>query len=188
MLSCSRLILYYEWIILDVVSGYVAPVSHQKMNVFLRTIIPTDHVFLYKYHIFISNNYSLKNNSNHSDVWSFSQIDLYIYVQYTGSIVELPTCTVRPAYSEFFFFLKFLEDTSPFSGALFWTSDDVSSGFQSQSGSPYLRASSRACNGIIRFTSGATPADHLAAKNIRIYNYIHRHQFIVSSAVLTELF
>ena len=37
-------------------------------------------------------------------------------------------------------FLKFLEDVSPFCGAtdtLFWTSGDVSSGFQSQSGQPY---------------------------------------------------
>ena len=39
------------------------------------------------------------------------------------------------------FFLKFLLDTCPFVGPLiplFWTSGDVSSGFQSQSGQPHL--------------------------------------------------
>ena len=65
------------------------------------------------------------------------------------------------------FFKKILENVSPFCGATdtqFWTSGDVSSGFQSQSGQPY------SCfdGGIhvtcsIRFTSGVTPADLLVA-------------------------
>ena len=44
---------------------------------------------------------------------------------------------------------------------LLWTSGDVYPGFQSQGGSPHLRASSPVCNRFLRFTSGATPADHL---------------------------
>ena len=36
------------------------------------------------------------------------------------------------------FFKKNLVDTCPFIGPLFWTSGDVSSGFQSQSGQSYL--------------------------------------------------
>ena len=46
---------------------------------------------------------------------------------------------------------------------LFWTSDGVCSGFQSQGGSPHLHALSPACNGILRFTAGATSADLLVA-------------------------
>ena len=46
---------------------------------------------------------------------------------------------------------------------LFWTFGDVSPGFQSQRGSPHMRASSLVYNGIIRFTSGVTPADLLVA-------------------------
>ena len=83
-----------------------------------------------------------------------------IYVQYTGSMIELERIqsVLLTAKS---FFLNFLENVSPFCGA---TDTSV-------------------------LDSGATPTDHLAAKNIRIYNYIHRHQFIVSSAaLLTELF
>ena len=41
----------------------------------------------------------------------------------------------------FFFYKKILEDISPFCGATdtpVWTSSDVSSGLQSQSGQPYL--------------------------------------------------
>ena len=45
----------------------------------------------------------------------------------------------------FFFKINFLKDTSPFCGAtniyLFWTSGNVSSGLQSQSGSPAICAS-----------------------------------------------
>ena len=44
---------------------------------------------------------------------------------------------------------------------LFWTSGYVCPGFQSQVGSPCLGALLPACNRILRFTSGATPADLL---------------------------
>ena len=43
-------------------------------------------------------------------------------------------------FSIFLFFKQFLEDINPFCGPLillFWTSSDVSSMFQSQSGQPY---------------------------------------------------
>ena len=49
---------------------------------------------------------------------------------------------------------------------LFWTSGDVSSGFQSQSGFCLIRTWQRRTSSItrsLRFTSGATPADLLAA-------------------------
>ena len=46
----------------------------------------------------------------------------------------------------------------------FWTSGDAGPGFQSQGRFPRLHASSPACNGFLRFTSGATPADLLAAE------------------------
>ena len=46
---------------------------------------------------------------------------------------------------------------------LFWTSGDVCPGFQSQVGSPCLHASLPKCTRILRFTSGATPAEVLAA-------------------------
>ena len=45
---------------------------------------------------------------------------------------------------------------------LFWTPGDICPGFQSQSGSPFLHALLNAHNKILRFTSGATPADLLA--------------------------
>ena len=47
---------------------------------------------------------------------------------------------------------------------LFWTSDDVRPRFQSQGGSPPLPASLPVCNRILRFTSGATPADLLMVR------------------------
>ena len=46
-------------------------------------------------------------------------------------------------------FLKFLEDMGPFCGSLmtlFWTSGDVSCGFQSQSGRPYSSTYLQTCN------------------------------------------
>ena len=49
---------------------------------------------------------------------------------------------------------------------LFWTSGDVSSGFQSQSGFCLIRTWQRRTNNVthsLRFTSGTTPADLLAA-------------------------
>ena len=46
---------------------------------------------------------------------------------------------------------------------LFWTSDDICHGFQIQDEFPHQHASSPACNGFLRFTSGVTPADLLAA-------------------------
>ena len=69
----------------------------------------------------------------------------------------------------FLFFLKFLLDTCPFVGPLiplFWTSGDVSSGFQSQSGFCLIQT----CGGVrnihsLRFTSGAT---HLPVYNASI--------------------
>ena len=59
-----------------------------------------------------------------------------------------------------FFFQKYFGGQS-FLWGLFWTSDDVYLGFQSQGGSPCLRVSLPSC--ILRFTSGVTPADLLAA-------------------------
>ena len=66
------------------------------------------------------------------------------------------------------FFKNFLENISPFVGPLiplFWTSGDVSSGFQSQNGQPYLHLLGGGIYVICfpRFTSGVTPADLLAA-------------------------
>ena len=56
---------------------------------------------------------------------------------------------------------------SPFCGALiplFWTSGDVSSGLQSQSGQPYLHlAQAYVLHIHLSFNYGATPADLLAA-------------------------
>ena len=45
--------------------------------------------------------------------------------------------------------------------SLFWTSGDIWPGFQSQGGFPSLYASLPACNGFLKFTSGATPANLL---------------------------
>ena len=55
---------------------------------------------------------------------------------------------------------------SPFCGLLiplFWTSGNICPGFQSQGRSLRLHTSSPAHNGFLRFTSGVTPADLLAA-------------------------
>ena len=66
-------------------------------------------------------------------------------------------------------FKKNLEDISPFVGSLiplFWTSGEICPGFQSQGGPInciYIIWISPACNGFLRFTSGATPADLLTA-------------------------
>ena len=46
---------------------------------------------------------------------------------------------------------------------LFCTSGNVSPGFQSQGGSPFLYALLPICNRILRFTSGVTPVDLLVA-------------------------
>ena len=62
----------------------------------------------------------------------------------------------------FFFFFNFWKTQVFFVGPLiplFWTSGDVSPGFQSQGGSPHLHAFLPACNEFLRFTSGATPVD-----------------------------
>ena len=48
---------------------------------------------------------------------------------------------------------------------LFWTSGDVSSGFQSQVGFPRLHALSPVYNKFLGFTSGPTPADLLTITN-----------------------
>ena len=47
-------------------------------------------------------------------------------------------------------------------GPLFWTSDELYPGFQSQGGSP---SSSPMCNGILRFICGTTPADLKSLKS-----------------------
>ena len=49
---------------------------------------------------------------------------------------------------------------------LCWTSGDVCAGFQSQGGSPLFCASLSVCNGFLRFTSDATPADCLATSMV----------------------
>ena len=67
-----------------------------------------------------------------------------------------------------FFFLTFWRTWVLFVGhliPLFWTSGDVSSGFQSQSGFYLIRSWRRCTSNVthfLRFTSGATPADLLA--------------------------
>ena len=67
----------------------------------------------------------------------------------------------------FVFLKKFLEDISPFVGpqiTLFWTSGDVSSGLQSQSGQPYsCLAEVYVLYIFLRFTFGVTPVDFLVA-------------------------
>ena len=63
-------------------------------------------------------------------------------------------------------FFKNWEDMSRFCEALiplFWTSGDVSCGFQSQSGQPYSDLVEVCVLHVPRFTSGAIPADLLAA-------------------------
>ena len=54
---------------------------------------------------------------------------------------------------------------------LFGTSGDVCPGFQSQGGSPCLLACllalSPVCKRILRFTSGATPADLVVKRNLK---------------------
>ena len=55
-------------------------------------------------------------------------------------------------------------DLSPFCGALFWTSGDVSSGFQSHEWAALFVLVVVICAICsLRFTSGATPADLLVA-------------------------
>ena len=64
------------------------------------------------------------------------------------------------------FFFKVLADKCPFLGPLvplFGISGDVSSGFQSQSGLPYLHFAGERNVHSLRSTSGATLADLLAA-------------------------
>ena len=80
----------------------------------------------------------------------------------------LSNCTLRftrhHAVLESFFF-KFLADTCPFLVPLvplFWISGDISSGFQSQSGLPYLHCGGERNVYSPRSTSGATLADLLA--------------------------
>ena len=60
-------------------------------------------------------------------------------------------------------FLKNFNDTSPFSQA---NETPVCPGFQSHGKSPRLHVLLPACNGILGFTSGATPADLLAANKM----------------------
>ena len=75
--------------------------------------------------------------------------------------VDFVTCSW--AHTVFFvFFNKFLLDTCPFVGPLiplFWTSGDVSSGFQSQSGFCLIHTWQRHTSNVtrsLRFTSGVT--------------------------------
>ena len=66
----------------------------------------------------------------------------------------------KPANS---FFFKFFEDTSPFCEATETRTDVTGSPKVSKPGwIPRLRALSPACNGLLRFTAGATPADLLS--------------------------
>ena len=63
----------------------------------------------------------------------------YVRQPFKVRIVSMPTC-LHVTYFFSLFSKKILEDMSPFCGATdnqFWTSGDVSSGFQSQSGQPY---------------------------------------------------
>ena len=60
----------------------------------------------------------------------------------------------------FTFFLKKVLFVGP-QVPLFWTSGDVSPGFQNNVGSPHVQALSPACNGFVIFTSGVILADFL---------------------------
>ena len=81
----------------------------------------------------------------------------------TGTAFAVGKQTVSLTHWDGTFFKKKLWRTSVlFVGSLmplFWTSGNVCPGFQSQGGSPGLCALLPACNGILRFTSGAIPAD-----------------------------
>ena len=88
---------------------------------------------------------------------------------------------------------KVLEDTRPFCGTwipLFWTSGDF---WVSKPGwICHLRVSPPACNGFLRFTSGATPADLLAAtmtaEPLSIHVLAHVHTIIGSVRVSNSIF
>ena len=62
---------------------------------------------------------------------------------------------------------------------LLLTSGDVVPLFQSQGGSARLCASPLACNGFLRFTSGATPADLCCcvSNNKNVLRYLHLEDF-----------
>ena len=60
-------------------------------------------------------------------------------------------------------FKKNLEDILEATFTPFWTSGDTRLGFQSQGGCPHSCSLSPVHNRILRFTSGVTPADLLAA-------------------------
>ena len=80
-----------------------------------------------------------------------------------GFCVKLP-CLIYRQVSIFITFLNFWRRKS-FLGLLiplFWISCSICPWFQSQGGFPHLCALSPVCNGFLRFTSGATPADLLA--------------------------
>ena len=49
--------------------------------------------------------------------------------------------------------------------------------FKNQGLSPYLHVSSTMCNGFLRFTSGVTPADLMAAKLILTHIPAHVQDF-----------
>ena len=55
----------------------------------------------------------------------------------------------------------------------FWTSGDILPGF------PNFYASLPACNGFLRFTSGATPADFLVASmKVELFHSMYWHKSI----------
>ena len=74
-----------------------------------------------------------------------------------------------------------MEDISPFSGASDTYVWDFCPGFQSQGGFLSLHALSPAHNGILRFTSSATPADPLLKK----LSYCHPYRLISSKLTVT---
>ena len=124
-------------------------------------------------------NYKQKSKSNAKfRLWGILIVDCWIPVRTPCSCsqhVHSAYCCTSSTFCPFFFlytyvffyFLKiFLGDTCPFMGLLiplFWTSGDVSSGFQSQSGFCLIQACRRCMCYICseRFTSGATPANLL---------------------------
>ena len=65
---------------------------------------------------------------------------------------------------------------------LFWTSGHVCPGFQSQGGFSHLCALLPTHNGFLRFTSGMTPADLLAASMVP--QLFHPHTFTCVQALV----
>ena len=94
---------------------------------------------------------------------------------------------VLSMWSYYFFF--WIWRKSVLSGVTDTPVFEICPGFQRQDGFPHLRASSIACNRFLRFISGGTPADFLAASMlllfftfvVRITCWIYRKQKVLTA-------